>query len=152
MSSLTGRGVRSRTVWGTSLSFFLINWFFSSLSIKIFNGALIITADAAILVHLFDVFLVEKRFKSRWIKTPRNLAFSCLVLVIKVFSIDSSSLSPLRNSKISCFSVLTMVIGPHTPISQSSAYLTYDNLIYLGFGREDRSLFLSLYASFLGPF
>lgn len=57
--------------------------------------------------------------------TPRNLALLFPELVIRVFSSDSSKLSSaFRKSLITDFSSTAFDLGPTTPISQSSAYLT----------------------------
>ena len=58
--------------------------------------------------------------------TPRNRAFSVFALVIRVLSRFSSRFSrSSRNVLISSRMDLTSEYFPHTPISQSSAYLTY---------------------------
>jgi hypothetical protein len=58
--------------------------------------------------------------------TPRNLTSFCVILVTLVFSSLSSMLSlSLRKFLHSSFNCSASVLSPITPISQSSAYLTY---------------------------
>lgn len=56
---------------------------------------------------------------------PKNLARLVLVLVMRVFSIDNSRSSPSRKVFIVSRRSTASFLLPQTPISQSSAYLTY---------------------------
>ena len=68
------------------------------------------------------------------IKVPRNFTLPRRVLVIKVFSSESVSLRDCRKVAMSFFRALAWAIVPHTPTSQSSAYLTYSILVCFGLG------------------
>lgn len=85
----------------------------------------------------FLFFILGWASANRFINTPRNFADSSLVLVMSVFSSDRVSFSSRRNSWISCLRETTTLFGPHTPIIQSSAYLTYSILTNFGFGLVD---------------
>jgi len=78
------------------------------------------------------------------ILVPKNLARCDLVLVMKVLSSESSSLIVLRKVFSLSFSCIVKALLPHTPITQSSAYLTYFSFTDLGFGMSDFS-FLSFF-------
>jgi len=78
------------------------------------------------LLSVFDLVNIMLLFEAyRFISVPKNLALSFLALVIRVFSSESVNLSSRRNSFRLVFSSKAVLLFPHIPIIQSSAYLTY---------------------------
>lgn len=81
------------------------------------------------LLSILDFVRIVPLFEANLLMSvPRNLAFSVLVFVIRVFSSDRVNLSPFRNSFIATFKCTADFLLPHIPIIQSSAYLTYLNI------------------------
>src|SRR5437879_9242819 len=74
----------------------------------------------------------------RRIRVPKNFTRPEQVLVISVFSSDRVNFKESKKAAISVRRDLARALVPHTPTSQSSAYLTYSSFEYLGFGRRDR--------------
>ena len=68
------------------------------------------------------------------------------VLVIRVFSSESWSLSESRKDAMRDFRVFAVALDPQTPTSQSSAYRTYSIRVYSGLGRVDLNLLRKLRA------
>jgi hypothetical protein len=65
---------------------------------------------------------------------PKKIALSLRALVINVLGIESSRRSDSRKILMLSFRRDAALLEPQTPTSQSSAYLTYSILVYLGFG------------------
>lgn len=78
----------------------------------------------------------------RFICVPRKTALSARALVMRVFSSERSSLRSFRSNRMFSLRHTAVVRGPHTPIIQSSAYLTYLKPTKLGFGIIDLFLLL----------
>lgn len=78
---------------------------------------LVSTFDFVRITFLFDAYLL--------ISVPKNLALFTLVFVIRVFSSDSVSFKFIRCSFRLFLSSTAAFLLPHSPTSQSSAYLTY---------------------------
>jgi len=138
--SLIGRDIKFSFVLHTHFPFFRsINPLFVNLRTMVCSGNAIHMLPEGILLFLLSVsdlvnivFLFVANF---FISTPRNLALSFLALVTRVFSSERVSLSSPRNSFSVVFSLRAASRLPHTPIIQSSAYLTYLNVgCALGFG------------------
>lgn len=134
--SLTGRGVNFLIGFDIHLPFLIemisltVSFFSNSL-----RGASIIMLPLGslrflILPFTVSFFNVIPRF--RVILVPRNFALPNLECVTKVFSVDNSSFSVSRNSDIWFFREDVRLLGPHTPIIQSSAYRTYSIFAKLG--------------------
>lgn len=84
----------------------------------------------------------------RWINVPRNFTFPCRVLVIRVFSSDRVNFRDCRKTDILERRVVASDLGPQTPTSQSSAYLTYLILENLGLGYLEHTFFRRFKASY----
>jgi hypothetical protein len=75
--------------------------------------------------------------------TPKKKALSALALVIRVFSLDSSSLRVCRKACIFALISCAFFFGPQTAMSQSSAYRTYSIRVHCGLGIMDLTFLLS---------
>lgn len=147
-----GKVVNLSMDFGYHLLCFLIKNSLSSSFFTISNiGAVIHKLPAALLllISLFllvlnSVVLLEDIL---FIRVPRNFPLSLLVLVINVFSADSSKFR-LESSCARVFFNLSAVARlPQNPISQSSAYLTYLIFMNSEFGISE-FFFSSFFHSF----
>lgn len=96
---------------------------------RLFIGALRIVEVVGILclcpTDIRNLLISPLTLEVILISTPRNLALESPALVTRVFSSDSSRFKcDFRKLLIFSLMLLAVDLGPATPISQSSAYLT----------------------------
>jgi len=130
IKSLMGRHVSWCIDCGTTFPPLSVRYPLSiSLFLRVGIGALMSIIPVGLRLQApLDFFLASAVSRSvhLLISVPRNLTWCSLTLVISVFSKDSSSFSSSqRYDPMRLFSFSASSLRPHTPITQSSAYLTY---------------------------
>lgn len=128
--SLTGSVVNCFKAWGTILLFILeMIPFCSKRETSAVIGAVIqvfpseIRLGSPLLSIIVLAAPLDKICFLMWV--PRNFAVSVRAFVIRVFSIESSSLSSRKWACMDFLRSTRYLFGHHAPTSQSSAYLTY---------------------------
>ena len=126
-------------------SFLFKNPFAASLSTSSRIGAVISKFPVGILV-LTPFLVLTKVVPSfeavLFMKVPRNFALPQRVLVISVFSTESSSFRPSKKLLMVPLRLRASFLLPQIPIIQSSAYLTYFKRVIFGLGIMDLSFLL----------
>lgn len=114
-----------------------------------FSLSRLVIRGRGIVIHILPDDRGRKRRVGaiRRISVPKNFTRPRRVLVISVFSSDRVNFRESRKFAISVRRDLARALVPHTPTSQSSAYLTYSILEYSGLTRRARQSLRSFSAS-----